>query len=97
MKNTRTVFGNIEVINPALVIKAGLVYDHYKRDGLEKLWKESERRAPEKMPTFKPEEFFFQEELQEHGKDIWYSFRYYTPKSNIKASHQHLTAGGPHE
>ncbi len=84
MKNTRTLFGDIEVINPILVMKAGLIYDYYKRDGLDKLWQESEKRAPEINPTFNADDRFFQEEIQKEGSELWFSFRFYTPISNIK-------------
>ncbi len=82
MKNTRTEFKGIEVIEPQLVIKMGLIFDNYKINKLPGLWDEAEEKALEQMPTFKADEFFHQEELQDG--DIWYSFRYYTPKSNIK-------------
>jgi len=83
IQNTRKIFGDIEVIVPILVMKAGLVYDSYKRDRLPALWAEAEKKAPTVNPTFKAGDFFFQEEIQGKGA-LWFSFRYYTPKSNIK-------------
>lgn len=80
-KNIRKVFGDTEVKDPSLVFQAGLMYDHYKKKALKKLWKEAEKRGPAQDPTFKPDELFFQEEIQDGL--IWYSFRFYTPKSNI--------------
>lgn len=84
MKNTRKIFDGIEVIKPILVIKIGLVYDRYKHDQLDALWKECEEKMPERMPTFKADDFFFQEEIKDAG--IRLSCRFYTPKSNIKVN-----------
>lgn len=81
-KDKRKKFDGVEVIKPILVIKFGLIFDSYKYDQLGKLWNECEDAILEKMPTFNAEEFFHQEEIKDG--DIWYSFRYYTPKSNIK-------------
>lgn len=67
---------------PILVIKFGLVVDNYKHDRIGDLWKEAETEVLKIMPTFKSGDLFFQEEIID-GKLI-YSFRYYTPKSNIK-------------
>lgn len=82
MKNTRTEFNGLEVINPILVTKFGLVFDSYKHGKLNALWEEAEIKVVETMPLFNADDFFFQEEIRDNK--IWYSFRYYTPKSNIK-------------
>ena len=82
MKNKRTEFNGLQAINPALVIKLGLILDSYKHSQLDTLWQEAEVNVVETMPLFKADDFFFQEEIR--GANIWYSFRYYTPKSNIK-------------
>ena len=81
MKNTRTEFNGLEVVNPILVIKFCLAFDSYKHNQLDDLWKEAEVKALKKMPLFKADDLFFQEEIR--GGDTWYAFRYYTPKSNI--------------
>lgn len=82
MKNTRKVFDGVEVIKPILVVKFGLIFDSYKHDQLDNLWKECEVAVLKKMPTFKADEVFHQEEIMQG--EVWYSFRWYTPKSNIK-------------
>ncbi len=82
MKNTRIEFDGIEVIEPSLVYKLGLVYDFYKDKQLPKRWQEWEEKGVKQMPTFKADEFFHQEQLKDGA--MHYSFRYYTPKSNIK-------------
>ncbi len=82
MKNERIEFDGIEVIEPSLVYKLGLVYDFYKDKQLPQLWEECEEKVAEQMPTFKADEFFHQEQLKDGA--LHYSFRYYTPKSNIK-------------
>lgn len=82
MKNKRKEFDGVEVINPILVIKLGLIFDNYKYDQLDGLWKECEKAVIDKMPTFKADDILHQEEIKDG--DIWYSFRYYTPKENIK-------------
>ena len=84
MNNKRKVFEGIEVINPVLVIKIGFVYDSYKHDRLDELWESGEIEAIKQMPTLKPNELFFQEEMKSDDQNRWYSFRFYTPKSNIK-------------
>ncbi len=84
MKNERTEFDGVEVFNPMLVVKLGLVYDSYKLGRLWKLWEEAEKKALEQMPTFKATDFFHQEDVQKDGEALWQSYRWYTPKSNIK-------------
>lgn len=73
------------VKNPVLVTKIGLVFDAYKYDRLDRLWRVSERKALEKMPTFDAKDFFAQVNLCNPNEKTWYSFRYYTPESNIAA------------
>lgn len=77
-KNTQTTFGTLTVKDPSLVYKAALVYDWYKRDKLPSLWAMAEKKSP----LINPKDLFFQEEIKEGV--LWYSFRYYTPKENIR-------------
>lgn len=81
MVNERTEFNGLQVINPAIVIKLGIVFDSYKYDQLGVLWEEAESNVVASMPLFEAGDFFFQEEIQ--NGVVWYSFRYYSPKSNI--------------
>ncbi len=80
--NTRTQFGGITVVDPHKVIKAGLVYDWYKASRLPALWDEAESVAS-------LSNHFFQEQIQQGA--LWYSFRFYTPKSNIEEKHHDHT------
>ncbi len=88
MKNTLTEIGGWKIKNPELVIKIGLIADDYKEKKIPQLWADHEHRVLEKMPTFKKEHFFFQEEKRD-GKLI-YSLRYYTPPEN----RERIEAGG---
>ena len=82
MVNERTEFNGLQVIKPAIVIKLGVIFDSYRYDQLGALWQEAESNVAVAMPLFEAGDFFFQEEIQDGA--VWYSFRYYTPKSNIK-------------
>lgn len=82
MVNQRTEFNGFQVIKPEIVIKLGVVFDSYKYDGLGALWQEAEINVAAAMPLFEAGDLFFQEEIQ--NGSVWYSFRYYTPKSNIR-------------
>lgn len=74
----------ITIKNAMLVVQLGLVYDAEKHSVLNtELWKTAEKAGLEKMPTLKVEELFFQKDMRKDGEQIWYSFRYYTPKSNL--------------
>lgn len=74
----------ITVKNAMLVVQLGLVYDAEKHSGLNtELWHTAEKAGLEKMPLLKVKDLFFQKDMKKDGEAIWYSFRYYTPKSNI--------------
>lgn len=74
----------ITVKNAMLVVQLGLVYDAGKHDVLNtELWQEAETTALKQMPLLKVEELFFQKDMRKDEEPIWYSFRYYTPKSNL--------------
>lgn len=80
MKKDERFIGGYEITNRELVLRLGFVLDNYKKSWLPRLWKEAEDEALARIPTFKSEELFFQEDFDKG--DMFYSFRYYTPESN---------------
>lgn len=83
----RMDFDDKAVINPDLVIKLGVVLDAYKLPYVNDIWEEAEAEVATKMEGFKPEEAFHQEEIKDGA--LWFSFRYYTPKTNVVVATVH--------
>lgn len=84
MKETRTQFGSVTVLDPEAVVKLGMVIDNYKMAKASDLWKEAEKKAKEQLSGFDPKLYFFAEQAP-YGPDhpgITCLFRYYTAYSN---------------
>lgn len=86
MKNLEKIIGGFILKNPALVLKLGLIMDDYKFSDKAKLWAEAESKVQSNCcpdHKFDPSTCFYEHNIRE-GKLI-YSFRYYTPETNIES------------
>jgi hypothetical protein len=81
MENEQVQVNGWQILNPFLLVKLGFVVDEHKKPMLGDLWRGAEENAKTRLPLFKAEDFFFEENISvEHN--LIYSFRYYTPLAN---------------
>lgn len=82
MKNTRKVFDELEVIDPELVLKIGLVFDDYKASMRDEMWAKCHVEAGKQIPGFTADDHFFTETFDGPMPKTKTETRYYTPASN---------------
>lgn len=72
-----------EIEKPELVVKlVQFIEDPLDWKFKDVLWVEIEKEAAAVMPTFKKEDFFYEEMVEGRTHRGFYSARYYTPKEN---------------